>query len=384
MNIDHAINIEDLHRLARRRLPRIVFDYIEGGLEDEHCLRRNEAAFQRYRLVPRYLVDVSTRTQSATLFGRTYGSPFGIAPTGLVGLYRRGGDLMLAEAAAAANIPFVMSGGSNAALEAAARIAPDHTWYQLYGARDTKISEDQIRRARDAGLGALVLTVDVPVRSKRERNIRNGWSLAVKLKPSTVLEALTHPAWVAEYLRHGGVPAFENWAPYAGAGAGPAEIVSHYTSQFPAPAQTWRELEIYRRLWPRTLIVKGILHPDDAVRAAQIGADGVIVSNHGGRQLDRAPAPIDVFPAIKAAVGDKLTLMLDSGVRRGSDIVVALCLGARFVFVGRAAVYGVAAGGRPGAKKAIEILRDEIDLVMGQIGCPNVERFGPEFLLRDG
>jgi len=233
----------------------IVFDYIEGGLEDEHCLRRNEAAFQRYRLVPRYLVDVSTRTQSATLFGRTYGSPFGIAPTGLVGLYRRGGDLMLAEAAAAANIPFVMFGGSNAALEAAARIAPDHTWYQLYGARDTTISEDQIRRARDAGRGALVLTVDVPVRSKRERNIRNGWSLAVKLKPSTVLEALTHPAWVAEYLRHGGVPAFENWAPYAGAGAGPAEIVSHYTSQFPAPAQTWRELEIYRRLWPRTLIV---------------------------------------------------------------------------------------------------------------------------------
>ena len=219
MNIDKAINIEDLHRIAKRRLPRIAFDFIEGGLEDEHGLSRNEEGFRRHRLLPRYLVDVSKIDQSATLFGRTYASPFGISPTGLAGLFRPGADMMLAEAAAAANIPFIMSGASTASIEAAAKVAPQHVWYQLYGARDMKVSEDMIRRARDAGLSTLVHTVDVPIGSKRERNIRNGFIRPYKLKPSIVLEALRHPAWIADYLRHGGMPMLENWKPYAPAGA---------------------------------------------------------------------------------------------------------------------------------------------------------------------
>jgi (S)-mandelate dehydrogenase len=381
MKVDQAVNIEDLRTLAKRYLPRIVFDFIEGGAEDEHCIDRNEAAFARHRLVPRYLVDVSKCDQSAKLFDHTYASPFGIAPTGLAGLSRPGADLMLAEAAAAANIPFVMSGSSTASIEAAAQIAPAHTWYQLYAARDPKISEDLIRRARDVGLSTLVLTVDAPLESKRERNIRNRFELPLKLRWSTVAEALTHPVWIAGYLRHG-MPRFENWARYAGADADAEAVGRFVASQTHAPV-TWRDLEGFRRLWPRHLVVKGIMHRDDAIRAAETGVDGIIVSNHGGRQLDRAPAPLEVFPAIRAAVGDKVTLMLDSGVRRGADILTALCLGARFVFVGRATLYGAAAGGLPGVRRAIDILRNEINRVMGQIGCPKLEQLDADCLLRD-
>lgn len=376
MKIDDAVNIEDLRRMARRRLPRIAFDYIEGGVEDEHCLTRNEASFARYPLLPRYLVDVSRRDQSAMLFERKYASPFGIAPTGFAGLFRAGADLMLAEAAAEADIPFVMSGASTASLEAAARVAPAHTWYQLYCARDPGISEDMIRRARDAGLGALVLTVDIPVNAKRERNLRNGFALPPRLKARTIAEALTHPAWIAEYLRHG-MPQFENWAPYAG---GSGKTNPFFAGQTPATV-TWRDLESFRRLWPRHLVIKGILHPDDAARAVQAGVDGIWVSNHGGRQLDRAPAALDTLAAIRSTVAGRATLMVDGGVRRGADIVTALCLGAQFVFVGRATLYGAAAGGLAGVRRAIRILRDEIDRVMAQIGCPNLAQLDTSCLM---
>ncbi len=391
MNLDQAINIEDLHRLAKRKLPKIIFDFIEGGLEDERGLERNRAAFHKHQLLPRYLVDVSVRDQSATLFGHTYSSPFGISPTGGAGLYRRNGDLMLAEAAAEANIPYIMSGGSNASMEEAMRVAPDNTWYQLYAAKDGNLSDALIGRARDCGVGALVLTVDVPIHPKRERNWRNGFATvrnggvmeALKLKPSILLEAMTHPAWVIDYVRHGGAPTLGNWAPHAGNGASKADAIRLGRSQTPASAQTWRDLERYRRLFPRPLVVKGILSPADAVRAAEIGVDGIIVSNHGGRQLDQAPASLDALPAIKAAVGDKVAVMLDSGVRRGADILIALCLGAEFVFFGRPTLYGAVAGGGPGVKKAVDIFRTEIDLVMAQIGCPSLDRLGPDFLWRD-
>ncbi|MGA8758352.1 MAG: alpha-hydroxy acid oxidase [Stellaceae bacterium] len=391
MRLDDAINIEDLHRMAKRRLPKIAFDFIEGGLEDERGLERNTSAFHKRQLLPRYLVDVSKRDQTRTLFGRTYASPFGISPTGGAGLFRRGADLMLAEAAAKANIPYIMSGASNDSIEAAAKIAPDHAWYQLYAAREAGVREDMIRRAADAGMASLVLTVDVPVSSKRERNIRNGFAnirgglfQALSLKPSILAEALTHPGWVIEYLRHGGgTPMLQNWQPYAPAGANSEQVYNFARALQPYNAQTWRDLERYRRLFPRNLVVKGVMSPADAMRSAEIGCDGIIVSNHGGRQLDQALAPLDVLPAIKEAVGDKLTIMLDSGVRRGADILIALCLGAEFVFMGRPTLYGAAAGGIPGVHKAISILRGEIDLVMAQIGCPSLDQLGPDFLWRD-
>jgi L-lactate dehydrogenase (cytochrome)/(S)-mandelate dehydrogenase len=388
MRVERAVNIEDLHRMAKRRLPKVAFDFIEGGLEDEHGIERNTAAFRKHQLVPRYLVDVSTRDQRATVFGRTYGSPFGIAPTGGAGLFRRGADMMLAQAAAEADIPYIMSGSSNESIEAAARVAPRNTWYQLYAARDARIPDDMIRRTADAGLEALVLTVDVPVHSKRERNIRNGFAnirgnwlqAALSLKPALLAEALTHPGWVMEYVRHGGTPMLENWQPHAGNGASTADVIAFGRGQTPASAQTWHDLERYRRLFPRALVVKGILNPADAVRAAEIGCDGIIVSNHGGRQLDQAPASLDVLPAVKQAVGGRLTVMLDSGVRRGADVVIALCLGAEFVFFGRPTLYGAVAGGLAGVRRAIEIFRNEVDLVMGQIGCPSLDQLGPDFL----
>jgi (S)-mandelate dehydrogenase len=391
MKVDQAINVEDLHRMAKRKLPKIIFDYIEGGVEDERGLARNEAAFHRHRLLPRYLVDVSKRDQSATVFGRTYSSPFGISPTGGVGLYRREGEVMLAEAAAAENIPYIMSGGSNASMEEAARVAPNNVWFQLYAAKDGNLSDALIGRARDAGVGALVLTVDVPVHPKRERNYRSGFGRvrnggvmeALQLKPSVLLEAMTHPAWVIDYVKHGGAPGLGNWLPHAGPGASKADSIALGRSQTPAAAQTWRDLERYRRLFPHPLVVKGILNPADAIRAAEIGVDGIIVSNHGGRQLDQAPASLEALPAIKAAVGDKLTIMLDSGVRRGADILIAWCLGAQFVFFGRPTLYGAVVGGVPGVKKVVDIFRSEIDLVMAQIGCPSLDQLGPDFLWRD-
>jgi L-lactate dehydrogenase (cytochrome)/(S)-mandelate dehydrogenase len=287
---------------------------------------------------------------------------------------------MLAEAAVAVNIPFIMSGASTGGIEAMARVAPEHGWYQLYGARDPNISEDLIRRSRDAGLGTLVLTVDVPVNSKRERNIRNGFIRPYKLTASIVLDGLAHPAWLLEYLRHGGMPVIENWKTYAPAGASVNEVADFLGSQTPS-TQTWRELETYRRIWPRKLVVKGILHPDDARRCVELGVDGIMVSNHGARQLDRAPSPLEMLPLIKAAVGDRLTLMLDSGIRRGSDVIIAMCLGARFVFVGRATLYGVAVAGVAGARKAIGILKDEIDRVMAQMGCTGLDQLGSHWLM---
>ena len=391
MRIDQAVNIEDLHRMAKRRLPKVAFDFIEGGLEDERGLDRNTAAFHKHHLLPRYLVDVSVRDQSQTIFGRKFSSPFGISPTGGAGLFRRGADLMLAEAAADANIPYIMSGSSNDSLEAAIRVAPSNAWFQLYAARDAAITEDIIRRVADAGQQALVLTVDVPVHSKRERNIRNGFAnvrgglfQALSLKPAILIEAMTHPGWIAEYLgRGGGTPMLGNWQRYAPPGANAEQVYKFASSVRPFNAQTWRDLEAYRKLFPRALVIKGIMNPADAIRAVEVGCDGILVSNHGGRQLDQAPASLDVLPAIKAAVGDKAAVLIDSGVRRGADILIALCLGADFVFMGRPTLYGAAAGGLAGVKKAVDILRGEIDLVMGQIGCPSLDQLGPDFLWTD-
>jgi L-lactate dehydrogenase (cytochrome)/(S)-mandelate dehydrogenase len=379
MNIEDAVNIDDLRKLAKKRMPKIAYDFVEGGVEDEDGLDRNERMFREHRLVPRYLVDVSVRDQSTELFGRRYDSPIGISPTGILALFRPGADLMLAEAARKANVPFIMSGSSTASIEDLARVAPEHGWYQLYAAKDKSISEDMIRRADAAGLSTLVLTVDVPVHSNRERNVRNGFSRPLRLKLGTKLDALRYPGWLSEYLKNG-TPMFPNWLPYAGNGASADKVADLVASQTTAPL-TWKDVERFREIWPRNFVLKGVMHPEDAERAVALGCDGIMVSNHGARQLDRAPSPLEVLPAIQATVGDRTTLMLDSGVRRGADVITALCLGAKFCFVGRPTLYGAAAGGTAGAAKALSIFRREIDLVMGQIGVPTLDRLGPDYLL---
>lgn len=379
MGLARALDLDDLRRLARRRLPRMAFDFIEGGVDAERGLRRNRDAFDAWRLLPRFLVDVERRDQSVELFGHTYGTPVGISPMGLAGLFRPGADLMMARAAAAWNVPFVLSGSSNASIEAAARVAPGHAWFQLYCTRDDAINRSLVDRAAAAGVPVLVLTVDVVVNANRQRNLRNRFVRPFRITPAILLQALAHPRWLAGYLRGGGHPMMANWQPYAPAGASADDVADLFARLTPSAASTWRTLEDLRRWWPGRLLVKGLLHPEDARRAVRLGADGIVVSNHGARQLDAAPAPLEVLPAIRAAVPDTV-LLIDSGIRRGSDIVTALCLGARFALCGRPMMHAVAAAGTEGVTRAIRILHAEVDKVLAQMGCRDLAELGPQRL----
>lgn len=373
------LSIGDFERLARRRLPRVLFETIESGVEDELCLATNREAFRRHRFVPRACTDVTERSQATTLLGVEHRSPFGIAPTGIAGTFRRDAELFLARAAAKAGIPFILSGACMTSMEAIAAISPDTTWFQLYPARDRSIAASMVGQAEAAGMAGLVLTIDNPVLPKRERDSRNGFSLPLRLPLRTLLEALTHPAWLWRYMLDGGLPMMEVWQPYARPGADAGEVAQFFRSQSPT-VQTWRDLERYRSTWPGKLILKGVMHPDDAARAAGLGFDGVIVSNHGGKALDRVPAPLEMLPAVRQAVPATTAVMIDSGVRRGSDIVLARCLGADYVFAGRAMLYAVAARGQPGAERAVAILQDEIDRTLALVGCADFARLGPGFL----
>lgn len=377
-----AINLHDFRAMARRKLPQIAFDFIDGGADDELGMVRNREAFSDYQLLPRYLNDVTTRDQSTTLFGRKYSSPIGISPTGMAGLFRVGADSMLAAAAKKANVPFLLSSASNFRIEDAAKIAPDNVWFQMYATSDHRINMDLVRRAREAKVGVLVITVDVPVNSNRERNRRNGFTRPFRMTPSIMLDTLSRPGWLLEYLKSGGMPMMSNWQPYAREGANADEVADMYGTLTPAPMTSWDTVTAIRREWEGPLVIKGILHPDDALQSAAHGLDGVIVSNHGARQLDTAPSPISMLPAIRAAVGDRMTVMLDSGVRRGSDVITAKCLGAQACFFGRPTLYAVAALGQDGADQVFAIMRREIDAVLTQIGCGNFGDLTERFLHR--
>ena len=377
-----AINLHDFRAMARRKLPQIAFDFIDGGADDELGMVRNREAFSDYQLLPRYLNDVTTRDQSITLFGRKYSSPIGISPTGMAGLFRVGADSMLAAAAKKANVPFLLSSASNFKIEDAAKIAPDNVWFQMYATSDHRINMDLVRRARETGVGVLVITVDVPVNSNRERNRRNGFTRPFRMTPSIMLDALSRPGWLLQYLKSGGMPMMSNWQPYAREGANADEVADLYGTLTPAPMTTWETVTAIRREWEGPLVIKGILHPDDAVQSAEHGLNGVIVSNHGARQLDAAPSSIAMLAAIRAAVGDRMTVMLDSGIRRGSDVITAKCLGAEACFFGRPTLYAVAALGQEGADQVFAIMRREIDAVLTQIGCGSFNDLTEKFLHR--
>jgi (S)-mandelate dehydrogenase len=381
MSVANAVNIADLRLAAKRRLPRVLFDWIDGGAGDETALEQSVAQFSAARLMPRYLVDISGRSLAKSLFGRDYALPFGVAPMGNAGLFRPGADIAMAQAARAAGAPFILSGATNATIEEAAAAAPGAVWVQLYPARDAGITRDFIARAAAAGIETLVVTVDLPIAAKRERDMRNGFALPLRLDAAKILDAALHPGWTLDWLRQGGMPKMGAWAAYAGKDASGEEIAAFMTSQF-YPVHTWADLDAYRALWKGKLVIKGVQHPDDARRAMAAGCDGVIVSNHGGRQFDRAPTPLATLPAIKAAVEGRIAVMLDGGIRRGADIVVALASGADFVFCGRAILYGVAAGGLKGASRSFDILRDELDRTMGQIGRVRIDELGGDALTR--
>ena len=377
-----AYNIEDLREIARRRVPKGMFEFVDRGAEDEVALRNNRTAFERIRLQPRALVDVSRRSQEITLFGKPQKMPIAIAPTGSAGLMWHDGEIALARAAAAAGIPFTLATGSMTAMEAIAAQAGGRLWFQLYMWPDRSLSHKLVERASTAGFEALVVTVDGAVPGNREYNLRNGFTVPFSFTRRNVSDVLMHPEWLlgvlARYVFTTGMPRYENY---------PGEFKHRITAQPMGKGMllndslNWDDLRVLRRMWPRTLIVKGILHPRDAGLAADCGADGIVVSNHGGRNLDSSMAPIEVLPEIVDAAGKRITVIVDSGFRRGSDVVKALALGARAVLIGRPTLYGTAAGGEAGAARAIAIFREEIDRVLALLGCPGIAALDREYLV---
>lgn len=362
------LNVEDYQRRARANLPRFVRDYIDGAAEREHCLQRNRTALDQLTLTPRVLRDTTIVDTSVEIFGRRWKHPFAIAPMGLNGLIRPQGDVLMARAAKRHGIPFIQSTASNARLEIVAQesTAP---WLQLYVMGDRSMAEQLVRRAARAGSEAVVLTVDVPVSGYRERDERNGFRLPFKPTLGTALEMLTHPSWLLR-ATFAGAPRFVNLSETEGKGSTQAQAA--LLNRTMDRSLVWESIRWLRTLWSGPLLLKGVLHPDDAAKALQNGIDGLIVSNHGGRQLDAAPAAIEALPRVLEAVGGQVPVLVDSGFRSGADIAKALALGAQGVLIGRPALYGLAVNGEEGASSVLELLARELTRTMTLLGASNV------------
>lgn len=371
--------LDDFEAAARRHLPAPVFGYIASAAERYRSFQGNREAFDDVGLVTRVLVDISRRSMATPLFGRTYASPFGIAPMGLAALSAYRGDIVLAEAAAQENVPMIMSGSSLIPLEQVARVNPE-AWFQAYLPGDEPNIVALIERVRAANFGTLVVTVDTPVQPNRENYARAGFSAPLRPSARLAWEGVTHPRWLfgtflRTVVRHG-LPHFEN--NYATRGA---PILSPNVQRDFADRGhlDWRHFALIRKLWPGTLVIKGILDARDARMAVDAGVDGIIVSNHGGRQLDGAVAPLRVLPHVVRAC-PSVPVMLDSGVRRGSDVLKALALGAKFVFVGRPFCYAAAVQGRAGVCKAIALMKQEVSRNMAMLGVTSVAEIDERFL----
>ena len=363
---------------ARRRLPRAVFDFVDGGADDESALRRNRAAFEAIELLPRVLVGTQRRDRSIELFGRTWSAPFAIGPTGLAGMVRPGAEPMLAKAAARAGIPFTLSVLACATIEEVAACGNGPKWFQLYVLRDRGLTHALAARALAAGYEALVVTADAPVVGRRERDGRNDFSIPMRITVRNAADILSRPGWLIDALR-AGPPIPVNLLDAAGGRAGVRSLAQFAAEQLD-PMVNWDDIAELRRLWPRTFLVKGVLAEEDVRRAIAIGADGVIASNHGGRQLDSAPAPITRLPLLAEAAAGKIALLCDSGFRRGSDVIKALALGADGVLLGRAPLYGVAADGEDGALEVLDAIGAEIDTVLALLGCHTIGEVGRQHL----
>jgi (S)-mandelate dehydrogenase len=379
-DVTRALNIADLRDIARRHVPGFVFEYVESGAEDEVALRGNREALERLRLVPQTLVDTSGRHLRSSILGRAANAPLIIAPTGLNGLLHPDGDVTLARAAAKLGIPYTLSTVSTTRLEEVASRAGGRLWMQLYVVKERAIGREIMQRAAASGYEALVFTTDANVFGNREWDQR---SYRAPGKPTVraSLDALRHPRWMWEVLLRQGMPRFRNLEPFVPANLTPMGASTVIPRLFDATI-TWNDIAWIREHWQGKLLLKGILSVADAERAAALGADGIVVSNHGGRQLDYCIAPIEVLAEIKAAVGTRLAVLIDGGFRRGTDIVKALALGAQGVLLGRATLYGLIAGGAAGVDRALTILTAELDRALGQLGCNSVTELAPQFVRR--
>jgi (S)-mandelate dehydrogenase len=375
-DVSKALTIEDLRQMAHRRAPNFAFEYVEGGAEEEVTLRRNRTVFEDIALVPRTLVDVSNRDLGIELFGQQSALPFLIGPTGFNGFMTHEGDVQLAMAAARAGIPFTLSTVSTVALEDVARRAGGRLWMQLYLYRNREWARSLIDRAERAGFEALVLTVDIAVYGNREWDVRN-FARPMQLDLRNKLDVLMHPRWFLDVMVPHGAPRLANIVELLPPGQTSTRGASAVLGKLHNAGLNWEDVAWLRDIWPRRLIIKGVNSLGDAMRAAQYGVDGVVLSNHGGRQLDGAVSPMEVLPEVVAALKGRLAIMIDGGFRRGSDIVKALLLGADAVLLGRAGLYGLGAGGGPGASRAIDILASEIDRVIGLLGADRIAALDP-------
>ena len=371
-------NLQDMRELARRRIPRAIFDYIDRGSYDETTIRANADALDALRFRQRVLVDVSNRSLATTVLGEDIALPLVVAPTGTNGLVRGDGEILAARAAEAAGIPYCHAQMSVCSMEDVRAEVKNPFWFQLYVFRDRGISRMLLERAWATGTRTLVLTTDLQVMGQRHRDIKNGLSVPPKLTPATLFDILTKPSWTLGILR-GKRRGFGNLAGHVGGADTTKTIAEWIATQFD-PSLSWRDLDWIRQSWPGKIVLKGILDPDDARAAAEIGADAVVVSNHGGRQLEGAPAAIAALPAIVDAVGDRLEVLFDSGVRSGQDVLKALALGARACMIGKAYLYGLGAMGEDGVRLVIEMMRKELAFTMALTGLTDVRKASRDIL----
>lgn len=368
--LNAILNVEDARCAARRRLPRGLFEYVDRGAEDELSIVGNRRDLDAVKLAPSVLVDVSQRTQEAEVLGRKQPTPLVIAPTAVAGLVWRDGEIALAKAAAAAGIPFCVSTQSITSIERIAAESGAELWFQLYVWKNRERTLALLDRAWAAGARTLVLTVDTAVGPNREYNLRNGFGIPLKPSLRAGIDLALHPRWTFDVLLRSvlasGVPTYAHYPDEFRTQLGRVSLSDEMSL---ATDVTWEDVALLRRRWQGKLVLKGVLRVDDARKAAEYGADAIVVSNHGARNLDCAPGPVEVLPAIVDAVGDRLAILADSGVRRGADIARFLALGASGVLIGRATLYGVAIAGEAGASRVLNLLRNELSITMGMLGA---------------
>lgn len=371
-------SVAEMRAAARMVLPRAVFDFADGGAEDERTLRRNEAAFGDVGLLPRPLNGAASRDLSIELFGARLSMPLGIAPTGLAGLFWPDGECASARAAQAAGVPYCASHGSACTLEDIARTGAEPRWMQVFIYKDRGFTREMVERARAAGYSVLVLTTDNQLLGNRERDLRNGFAIPPRFGVAGTVAAATKLAWLKRMRPALARLTFGNYV-RPGESARIGALASRMAGLLD-PGLSWADVDWLRELWAGPLVLKGVLHPAEASEAARRGLDGIVVSNHGGRQLDGAAASFDALPAVVQAAAGRLPVLLDGGVRRGSDVVKALALGARCCLIGRPQLWGLAVGGQDGVRHVLDIYRREIDRAMGLMGASKVSELGPSCL----
>ena len=374
-------SVDDLRLLAKRRLPGGVFDYFDGAAEDELTKAENSNAFAKVELRPRVLVDVSRIDTSTTIMGQPVPFPIALSPTGFTRIAHPQGELAVARVAGAVNLPYTLSTLGTRSIEEVARVATGPLWYQLYVWKDRGLSRELVERARDNGYKAIMLTVDTPVFGRRERDVRRGFTLPPKIGLETFVDGILHPKWTWDFVRSEPIT-FSAVAGRKSVDGSTAVTLSDYVNSQFDPTLSWNDLEWIREVSGLPLMLKGIQSVEDAKRAAELGVDAIALSNHGGRQYDGAPAPVALLPRVVDAVGNSIEVLVDGGVRRGSDVVKACALGARAVMFGRPYLYGLGAGGEMGVRWALDHITSGVTRTMGLIGETSIRNLSAGVVTR--